>query len=65
VSKIIHIIHIRFLNISLEKLGSIRIIRFQEKQPIRFLKITILCRKIGVRDAAARKGDLYVSKGDL
>ena len=57
-NKIIHIIHIRFLNISLEKLGSIRIIRFQEKQPIYFLNQTILYLKIRVRDPAAGKGDL-------
>ena len=65
---IIHIIHIRFLNISLEKLRSIRIILCKqsgkaervskEKQPIHFLNQTILCLKIGVCDPAAGKGHL-------
>ena len=41
-------------------------IRFQEKKrPIRFLNQTISCLNNAVRDPAARKGDLYVSKGDL
>ena len=39
--------------ISLEKLRSIRIIRFKKKRPIRFLNQTISCLKNAVRDPAA------------